>query len=268
MQFKQVGKLFEGEEWKSIITGGGLKANNFRTASSISDMENITAEMFNKQFKINSSGISEFNKSQIEAKANAIGLTDSLKNEVLAMASDADITDKLRSGKLTWSKAIDKADDSINDVGEALIKSGKLGEENGKILRTIMDQGDTRKTTQRLKDMVNEVDGLGDSLVTLESVASSKSGFFSSAANLGKGLLASLKAIAPYLGVAVATFAAFKIFDYAMTGYSRAQNKLSESSSKYEETKSELQSLNSQLNETKSRMEELRSKNKNPPNQR
>lgn len=125
MQFKEIGNLFGKGEFASVFNGGGLKANNFKTASSIRDMENITAKMFNKQFHIGDDGISEWNKSQIEAKANAIGLTDSLKNEVLAMASDANMTDKLRSGKLTWSKAIDTAGDSLNDVGDLLLLQRK-----------------------------------------------------------------------------------------------------------------------------------------------
>ena len=257
MQFKEIGSLFEKGEFASLFNGGGLKSNNFKTASSISDMQNITAEMFNKQFRINSEGVSEWSKAQIEAKANAIGLTESLKNEVLAMASDATITDKLRTGKLTWAKAIDTAGDSINDVGDALIKSGKLSKENSEILKRVIDQGDVKNTKQRMKDIVNEVDGLADSFVNLESKTSSKTGFFTSAANLGKGLLVSLKAIAPYAAAITAVVVAVGAIDHALTGYSRAQENLSASSAKYEETKSELQSLNSQLDETKSRIEEL-----------
>ena len=145
MQFKELGSLFENGELAALFNGGGLKTNNFKTASSISDMQNITAEMFNKQFRINADGVSEFSKAQIEAKANAIGLTDSLKNEVLAMASDATMTDKLRTGKLTWAKAIDTAGDSINNVGDALIKSGKLSKEKGNALKAVIDQGDIKK---------------------------------------------------------------------------------------------------------------------------
>ena len=129
MQFKTIGALFEGDEWKVIYNGGGLKSANFKTASSISDMQNITADMFNQQFRINADGISKWNKAQIEAKANAIGLTDSLKNEVLAMASDATITDKMRTGKLTWAKAIAESGDGISDVADALINSGKISDE-------------------------------------------------------------------------------------------------------------------------------------------
>ena len=222
MQFKEVGKLFEGEEWKAMINGGGLKANNFKTASSISDMENITAEMFNKQFKINADGVSKFSKAQIEAKANAIGLTDSLKNEVLAMASDADMTDKLKTGKLTWAKAIANSGDELETVRDALKNSGKISEEWIESLNNAKPD----KLKQTMMDCINATDGLGDSLVNLESKTSSKTGFFTSAANLGKGLLASLKAIAPYLVAIGGTIAAFKAFDYVMTGYSRAKGKM------------------------------------------
>lgn len=173
LQFKEIGNLFGKGEFAAVFNGGGLKANNFKTASAISDMENITAQMFNKQFHIGNNGISEWNKSQIEAKANAIGLTDSLKYEVLAMASDADMTDKLRSGKITWAKAIDTAGDSINDVGNALIKSGKLSKKQGERLEKVMSIGDSKKTTQTLKDITNEVDGLGNSMVLLNSKTTS-----------------------------------------------------------------------------------------------
>lgn len=253
MQFKEVGKLFEGEEWKTMINGGGLKSNNFKTATSISDMQNITAEMFNKQFKINSNGISEFSKAQIEAKANAIGLTDSLKNEVLAMASDANMTDKLKTGKLTWAKAIANSGDELETVRDALKNSGKISEEWIESLNNAKPD----RLKQTMMDCVNSVDGLADSFVNLESKTSSKTGFFTSAANLGKGLLASLKAIAPYAAAITAVVVAVGALDHALTGYSRAQENLSTSSAKYEETKSELQSLNSQLDETKSRIEEL-----------
>ena len=56
MQFKQLGNMFDDGEIWSIFNGGGLKSANFKTASSISDMQNITQEMFNKQFRINSDG--------------------------------------------------------------------------------------------------------------------------------------------------------------------------------------------------------------------
>lgn len=153
LQFEEIGKLFGKGEFSAVFNGGGLKANNFKTASSISDMENITAQKFNRQFHIGDDGISKWNKSQIEAKANAMSLTESLKNEVVAMASDADMTDKLRAGKLTWAKAIDEAGDGINDVGDALIKSGKLSKEQVKMLEKVMSIGDNKKTTQTLKDI-------------------------------------------------------------------------------------------------------------------
>lgn len=83
MQFKGVGELFGEGEFSAVFNGGGPKSANFKTASSISDMQNITASMFNKQFRIGSDGISEWSKAQIEAKSSAIGLTDSLKNDLL-----------------------------------------------------------------------------------------------------------------------------------------------------------------------------------------
>ena len=224
-------------------------------------MENITAQMFNKQFHIGDDGISKWNKSQIEAKANAMSLTESLKNEVVAMASDADMTDKLRAGKLTWAKAIDEAGDGINDVGDALIKSGKLSKEQVEMLEKVMSIGDNKKTTQTLKDITNEVDGLSTSMVSLGSKSASNS-FLDNLKNQAKGALVALKAIAPYVATAAVAYGAFKLWDYSQTGYTRASEKLDKSSGEYETTKSELNSLNSQLDETKSRIEELQSMQK------
>ena len=255
MQFKELGSLFENGELAALFNGGGLKTNNFKTASSISDMQNITAEMFNKQFRINADGVSEFSKAQIEAKANAIGLTDSLKNEVLAMASDATMTDKLRTGKLTWAKAIDTAGDSINDVGDALIKSGKLSKEKGNALKAVIDQGDIKKTRQYMKDMVNDVDGLADSFTSLGEVEKV------STSSLGdglKGMLVSLKAMLPVIAAVGAAIAVYKAWDYTQTGFSRAQENFENSLSNYKNTKSEIESLNSELDNTKSRIEELK----------
>lgn len=255
MQFKELGSLFENGELAALFNGGGLKTNNFKTASSISDMQNITAEMFNKQFRINADGVSEFSKAQIEAKANAIGLTDSLKNEVLAMASDATMTDKLRTGKLTWAKAIDTAGDSINDVGDALIKSGKLSKEKGNTLKAVIDQGDIKKTRQYMKDMVNDVDGLADSFTSLGEVEKA------STSSLGdglKGMLVSLKAMLPVIAAVGAAIAVYKAWDYTQTGFTRAQEKFENSLSNYKNTKSEVESLNSELDNTKSRIEELK----------
>lgn len=258
MQFKQLGNMFgDGEIW-SIFNGGGLKSANFKTASSISDMQNITQEMFNKQFRINSEGLSEFTKSQIEAKASAIGLTDSLKNEVLAMASDADFTDKLRSGKLTWKQAYKDVGDNVDELAETLLKSNKVSEKSLEHLKAVKNTGNIDNTKKAIKETIEATDGLGDSFIQLEKTTSGKSSFFSSAADLGKGLLVQLKAIAPYAAAIAAVYGAYKLFEYSQSGYTRAEEALSKSSSKYEQDKSDIQSLNQELDQTKSRIEELK----------
>lgn len=251
MQFKEIGSLFEKGELATLINGGGLKSNNFKTASSISDMQNITAEMFNKQFRINVDGVSEFSKAQIEAKANAIGLTDSLKNEVLAMASDASMTDKLRTGKLTWTKAIDVAGDEIQSVSDALKNSGKISEDW--ILK--IDNAKPEKLKQTLKDCVNDVDGLADSFASLGEVEKAST---SSIGDGLKGMLVSLKAMLPVIAAVGTAIAVYKAWDYTQTGFSRAQENFENSLSNYKNTKSEIESLNSELDNTKSRIEELK----------
>lgn len=255
MQFKDIGKLFEGDEWKVIYNGGGLKSANFKTASSISDMQNVTADMFNQQFRINSDGMSKWNKAQIEAKANAIGLTDSLKNEVLAMASDATITDKMRTGKLTWAKAIAESGDGISDVADALVNSGKISDE------WIEKIGKANKNNlrQTLMDCMQATDGLGNSIIELSEAGTSSTGFFSSLGNSAKGFLAYLKSMLPAIIAIGTAIAAWKIFEYSQTGFTRATEKMNTSVSEYQENAQELDSLNSKLDETKDRIAELQS---------
>ena len=260
MQFKGVGELFGEGEFSAVFNGGGPKSANFKTANSIDDMQNVTAEMFNKQFRISSEGISEWSKSQIEAKANAIGLTESLQNEVMAMAKDATITDKLKAGKLTWAKAIDEAGDSINEVGDALIKSGKLQKDDAEALQKIMDVGNTKSTTQNLKNMVNATDGLADSLAKVENVSES-SGIFSGAKNFGKEMVLNLKnfitTAGPYIAAIGAVVAAYKLLDYSQHAYTRAQEEATNTASEYQTERSNLESLNQSLDDTKSRLQEL-----------
>lgn len=126
MQFKGTGKLFEeGEIW-AVLNGGGPKSANFKTASSISDMQNITASMFNKQFRIGSDGISEWSKAQIEAKSSSMGLTTALTNELVALSNDADFTAKARAGKITWGQALKDTTIKTEDLGDALLSSNKV----------------------------------------------------------------------------------------------------------------------------------------------
>lgn len=256
MQFKEIGNLFGKGEFASVFNCGGLKANNFKTASSIRDMENITAKMFNKQFHIGDDGISEWNKSQIEAKANAIGLTDSLKNEVLAMASDADMTDKLRSGKLTWSKAIDTAGDSLNDVGDALIKTGKLTDVQKEHLEKLMKAGETDKLKNAMNGIVSNSDELSKSFANLGK-NSGKISFFDNLKSQAKGAVVALKSVLPVLAAVGVAYGAYKLWDYSQTGYTRAKEKAEASASTYSEDKSNLQSLQQELDTTKSKIEEL-----------
>lgn len=251
MQFKEVGSLFENGELAAVFNGGGLKSNNFKTASSVSDMQNITAEMFNKQFHINTDGISEWNKSQIEAKANAIGLTDSLKDEVLAMASDATMTDKLKTGKMTWKKAIADSGEEIDAVADALKNSGKISDE----WISRLDKCEPKNLKQNLLDCVNEVDGLANSFTSLEEVEKTAT---SSLGDGFKGMLVSLKSMLPVIAAVGAAVAAWKIFEYTQTGYTRATEQMNKSVQSYKEEQQNLDDLNSKLDETKSRIQELK----------
>ena len=183
-------------------------------------MENITAQMFSKQFRIGNKGISEWNKAQIEAKANAIGLTDSLKNEVLAMASDADITDKMRTGKITWAKAIADSGDDIDKVADALKNSGKISDE---WIETL-NKCNPDELKQRLLDCVNATDGLGNSMASLGSKTASNS-FFDNLKSQAKGAIVALKSVLPVLTAVGVAYGAYKLWDYSQTGYTRAKEK-------------------------------------------
>lgn len=70
-------------------------AGTFDKYTSRDDMQNVHADLLNKEFKIKSNDISEFTTAQIQAKAAAMGLTDSLTTELIAMGKNAAFTQKL-----------------------------------------------------------------------------------------------------------------------------------------------------------------------------
>lgn len=80
---------------------------------------------FQKSFKINSDGISEFTMEQIQAKAATMGLTEGLTAQAVAMANDADFTAKAKTGKLKWGDAIKDSKIDAEDLAKALEKKRK-----------------------------------------------------------------------------------------------------------------------------------------------
>ncbi len=213
--------------------------------------------------KIKETGSSEYTMAEIQQKSSLFGFSDSLTKEMTALAKDADLSAKAATGKLKFADALKDSEISTKDLGDALKTQLKESGEKDwlKELADAAEQGG--ETYQnKVKEIIESSDELANAFIKVEQAEKSTS-IFSSAANFGKGLVASLKSVivtfGPYIAGIMAVVAAFKLWDSTQTKYTKAQDKLSESSSAYEQTKSELQSLNSQLDETKSKIDQLES---------
>ena len=259
MQFKDLGSLFDGF--------GELNFKHASKASSFADLDGIDKNTIKGLFKIDSNDISDFTMAQIQAKASTMGLTESLTDELMAMSKDADFTAKAKVGKVTWGEALKEGSTNADQIGKALMKSSDVSDKAKKKLSEVYDKfGSGSQVYQKqLENIINGANGLDDisgKFTTLGADVQKSTGMFESAGNIIKGFFASIKGYIPILAVAGTAFAAFKLWDYSQTGYTRASKKLDKSSGEYETTKSELNSLNSQLDETKSRIEELQSMKK------
>lgn len=266
MQFKELGSLFDNN-WFNELTHGKFKGVSF-----IDDMDERKVELFNKQFKINADGISEFTSAQIQAKASAIGLTDSLATEAIALGKDATFTQKAATGKLTWKKAVENAGDDIEEIGRALLKNSKLDDKVAKNLKGVLDSGNTEKYKQSINDAINSVDGLSDEIIDLGSSASQSTagwsnlrntlyGFGAEAKKIGTELM-SFVAANPFLSIATAAMVLAPILEDAFTiDYSEAHDALDASISKYKESTSELENLKSQAEEYKNTLSSIADKN-------
>lgn len=251
MQFKELGSLFNGSmfggDFATVFSG------QFKGKFSISDMDNLMAESFKSQMKINADGVSEYTMAQIQAKAAAIDLTDSLTTEAVAMASDADLSAKAATGKLTYGKAIKDNIDDAEELMKALESNGKLTENDLNRLKMAKEAGgDAYKNVA--KGIVESSDAISDSIVTMSSstqaVGASLGAYF-------KGFLATLKAIAPAIAavtIAVGTLAAV---NYATHGFTRAQEDAQNAAQEYNSAQTALSNLNSQYDEQKQKIEEL-----------
>ena len=259
MQFKDLGSLFD--------SFGELNFKHASKASSFADLDGIDKNTIKGLFKIDSNDISDFTMAQIQAKASTMGLTESLTDELMAMSKDADFTAKAKVGKVTWGEALKEGSTNADQIGKALMKSSDVSDKAKKKLSEVYDKfGSGSQVYQKqLENIINGANGLDDisgKFTTLGADVQKSTGMFESAGNIIKGFFASIKGYIPILAVAGTAFAAFKLWDYSQTGYTRASEKLDKSSGEYETTKSELNSLNSQLDETKSRIEELQSMKK------
>ena len=199
---------------------------------------------------------------QTQAKASTIGLTESLTDELVAMSKDADFTAKAKVGKVTWGEALKEPTVTAEKLGKAMIDSADVTDKTKGILQNCAKEFDT--TSDKYEVLVKNIiegnysfDDISGKFTTLGADVQKSTGMFKSAGNIIKGFFASIKGYIPILAVAGTAFAAFKLWDYSQTGYTRAKEKAEASASTYSEDKSNLQSLQQELDTTKSKIEEL-----------
>ena len=245
MQFKDLGELFNSFD--------EISGKRFKGVTSIDDMLGWQKSSFNEFLKLDSSGISKYTMEEIKAKSAVLGLTDELTAQAVALAKDADFSAKAATGKLTYGKAIIDNIDDIDKIADALEKSGKIPEQQAKILSTLTKGSD--EYNQYIKNIINGTDDIADSFIDLgnagKTAGTSLSDYFI-------GLYATIKPLLPLMIAIGSAFAAYKIWDMINLSYDEARDNLNTTSSNYQETTSELESLNSELETTTTRIEELR----------
>lgn len=208
-----------------------MSSKRFKGITSISDMLGWQTSSFNEFLKIDSSGVSKYTMEEIKAKSAVLGLTDELTTQAVALAKDADFTAKAATGKLTWGKAIATAGDNIDEVGNALLKSGKLSDNAKQNLQAILDSGKVENYKQGIMDAINSVDGLSDSIIDLGSTGKTAG---TSLSDYFIGLYATIKPLLPLIIAFGAAIAAFAAWDYSQHGFTRAQKDAENAASEYE----------------------------------
>lgn len=254
MQLKETGQLFD--------SFGEFKFKHANNALSFDDLDGIDKSTIKSMFKIDDSGISSFTMAQTEAKAKAVGLTDSLKDQLVAMSKDADLMAKVKTGSLTWGNALKDTSIKTTDLVDALNKSDAVSNNAKKALDAVTSGAESSDESIRklCGQIINGADGFDDisgKMIDFGEASKKSNSMLSATKDTLKGLFASIKGYLPIIAAVAAAIAAYKIWDYTQTKYTRAQEKLSKSSGEYEETKSELESLNNELETTTSRIEEL-----------
>lgn len=252
MQFDQLGNLFEGGLNNQL---GAVFNGVYKSYGSIDDMQNITADMFKKQMRINTDELSEFTMAQIQAKAASLGLTDSLTSQVVALANDADFSAKAATGKLTWKKAISDSKIGADDLIDSLLKLDNIDENSLNKLNTIktLDAKDIVKK-EKILSIVNSIDGLGDSIVDLGSAGEIAGKSISS---VFKGMAASIAPLLPLIaGVGAGLVAVTGVYKY-FNQFDSAFEKTTKSFSEYKDASTELENLKNQSTDIKSQLESI-----------
>lgn len=216
---------------------------------------------FDNFLKLNASGVSEYTMEQIKAKSATVGLTESLTTQAIALGKDADFTSKISTGKVTFGKALKDNIGTVDELTDALKKSGKINEKSLKYLEDGLSQGGD-VARKRLESIITSTEGVADSIIDLGTVSTQTSTGISAAFT---GMAASAKtlfttlATNPITWAAAAAVAVVALEDAFTVDYTEANESLRESSQKYQETKNNLESLNSELEKTQSRITELQS---------
>lgn len=244
MQFKDVGSLFS--------SFGEMNTKRFKGIVSIDDMLGWQKDSFNKAFKIDKSGISEYTMAQIQAKAAVLDLTDELTTQAVALAKDVDLSTKAATGKLTYRKAFQDFPDELDKIVDAMKKSHT--NINFKVFDGLDKSSDAYKKI--LESIISGNKDLADSFIDL-GTATSKGSMLSSTADYFKGLYASIKPLIPVVAALGVAFAAYKAVDYATHGYTRAVEDAQKAAEEYANVQSELDSLNSTYDQQKDKIREL-----------
>ena len=242
MSLQSIGSLFNSV--------GEMSGARFKGVTSIDDMIGLQSDSFKQLLQLNSDGISSFTMEQIKAKAATLGLTDSLTAQAVALASDADFTAKANTGSLTWNKALKDNSISVEEVGKALKKTGKIADSDWDWI----EKASGNEYKARLQGAIDGVDGLGDSFIDLGTTAEKST---STIGNTFKGLLATAKQILPVVAAIGVAVAAFEAFDYLTHGYTRAVEAAESAATEYSNAQTELKSLNSEYEQQKAQIEEL-----------
>lgn len=254
MSFKKTGNLFSG--FGEIFNVG----SRFKSFSSLEDMPNILQKSFGDHFGIKD-GVSQYAMEELKAKTAIMGLNDSLAAQTVAMAKDAAFTAKAASGKLTFGKALEKNIGSIEDVGDALIKSGKL---SGDTLTDLKEDrilgGEVYEN--KVKKIINDTEGLADTIIDVESktathgsaIIATFKGMAAEAAILFKTL-----ATNPVTWIIGAGVAAAAMLDYLDPSYEKLKTKSDSSYSQAQNTQSEADSLKTELGQIDEKIKEINS---------
>lgn len=249
MQFDKLGNLFEGGLNNQL---GAVFNGVYKGYGSIDDMQNITADMFKKQMRINTDGLSEFTMAQIQAKAASLGLTDSLTSQVVALANDADFSAKAATGKLTWKKAISDSKIGADDLIDALSKVDGIDLKELDRIKNL-DATDINKKVN-LSNLVNNVAKIGDEVIDLGSAGEIAGKSISS---VFKGMAASIAPLLPLIaGVGAGLVAVTGVYKY-FNQFDSAFEKTTKSFSEYKDASTELENLKNQSTDIKSQLESI-----------